>query len=273
MKEKGQIEIAFLVLVIIAIILAFNLPGKETTETKIAQVSKPVFKEKEESPSVPLSTSSESDTFTPSVTTSDTTPPRRFNSEPTGDLPCGTLKTFISLETDEKAICRYSAVSGMSYNSMRHIFSNTNAFSHSTLITTLTEGEEFNYYIKCADQSDNKNTDDFVISFKVKAPEDVTPPDRRNLEPIGVLPSGTTKTIISLSTDEPAYCRYSTKQGVSYNSMRRSFSRNKMKTYHTAKIKDLIDGKTYDYFVRCKDLKGNKNTNDVMIRFSVGTAP
>jgi lipoate-protein ligase A len=112
--------------------------------------------------------------------------------------------------------------------------------------------------------------DDFEISFKVKAPEDVTPPVRRGLNPTGVLAAGTTTTTISVWTNEPAYCRYSTEPETLYKSMRKRFYQNEKKTYHYLKIKDLEDGKTYDLFVRCKDLEGNANTGDVMIRFSVG---
>ena len=74
--------------------------------------------------------------------------------------------------------------------------------------------------------------------------------------------------------------------------MKKKFSRNEEKTYHTAEIssyeyhfdctdKDddddcktkvtepLKDGKTYSFFVRCKDLEDNVNTGDVKIYFSI----
>ena len=200
----------------------------------------------------------------------DTTSPERFNPSPEGDLPAQTRKITLSLETDEIATCKYATVSGIYYEYIQHTFSNTNATSHSTLITTLSEGQDYKYYVRCIDEQGNKNMDDFEISFRVKAPEDLTPPVRRGLNPTGVLAAGTTTTTISVWTDEPAYCRYSTEQETLYKSMRKYFSRNKKKTYHYAKIKGLEDGKTYDFFVRCKDLEGNTNAGDVMIRFSVG---
>lgn len=200
----------------------------------------------------------------------DITPPHRFNPSPEGDLPAQTRKITLSLETDEIATCKYATVSGIYYEYIQHTFSNTNTTSHSTLITTLSEGQDYQYYVRCIDKQGNKNLDDFVISFGVKAPEDTTPPERRGLMPEGVLPAGTTKVQIYLWTNEPAYCRYSTEQGLSYKSMRKSFSRNETKTFHTAKIKNLEDGKIYDFFVRCKDLEGNTNTGDVLIRFEVG---
>lgn len=208
----------------------------------------------------------------PTTPTQDNTPPYCFDASPAKDaeLSFSTKQTTISLKTDEKASCRYSTVSGMSYDSMNRVFSNTNAFSHSTLVTGLSEGQEYKYYIKCADEHGNKNTNDFVISFEVEEPEDVIPPERRGPFPAGdVLSAGTKEITISIWTDEPATCRYSTEQGTSYSSMRKTFSRDEAKTHHTAVIKGLEDGQAYGYFVRCKDLEGNVNTGDVMIHFSV----
>jgi hypothetical protein len=53
---------------------------------------------------------------------------------------------------------------------------------------------------------------------------DTTPPVRSNGQPTGNLPAGTTQTIISLTTNENANCRYSTTSGVSYPSMTNTFS-------------------------------------------------
>lgn len=269
MKSKGQIEVVILFLILIGIILftKFSKPQKETEEP--GPVPKSVF-EKETTISSPVEKLPvEEPPIVQLLPPPDATSPFRSNPAPTKDLPVETRKTMISLETDEKAICRYGDVSGLSYDSMRNIFSDTNAFSHSTLVTGLSEGGEYKYYVKCADEHSNKNNDDFIISFKVKLPEDLTPPERRNLEPIATLPAGTTKTIISVSTNEPASCRYSFTQGNDYRSMKYSFSANKTKTWHTANVKDLGNGMAYEYFVRCKDLAGNVNMGDAMISFSV----
>jgi hypothetical protein len=203
----------------------------------------------------------------------DNTPPYCYDASPTEDdedLPFSTKQTTISLKTDEQAVCRYSTVSGMSYDAMNRIFSNTDALFHSTLVTGLSEGQEYEYYVKCVDEKGNKNTNDFVISFKVESPEDVTPPKRIGYYPTGDSFSAETEEItMSVWTDEPATCRYSTEQGTSYKSMKKTFSRDEAKTHHTATIKDLESGRTYEYFVRCKDLEDNVNTGDIMIYFSV----
>ncbi len=198
----------------------------------------------------------------------DNNPPYRFAGSPTEDMPYYTKKTLISLKTDEKAICRYGLVSGLSHDSMNRIFSDTDSTFHSTEVTGLSEDTEYTYYIKCVDDYGNKNTDDFIISFEVEAPEDTTAPVRTILYPDRDLYYGTTETQLSVLTNEPAYCRYATEQGVSYGSMRKRFSREEA-NIHVATITGLENGVYYSFFVRCKDMEGNENTGDIMIYFRV----
>lgn len=266
-SQKGQIQVVLFILVIIAAVVLFFVffkpTEKETPEA--GSPSKPVFQEE----SVISSPEEEETQFSPNPV-SDYDAPYRFNSQPSGDLPVATRATFISLETDEKAICRYSDVSGMSYYSMNHVFSNTNSTFHSTQVTGFNEGKGYIYYIKCVDEYGNVNIDDFYVYFSVKEPDDFTSPVRSNQYPTGdVLPAGTTQTTIGISTNESASCRYDTKQGISYNSMSKSLADDGTKKYHTAKITGLSSGNSYNYFVRCKDLKGNVNTGDVMIYFTI----
>ena len=265
-KEKGQIQVVLFILVIIAAVVLFFVFSKPTKEEtpEAGSPSKPVFQEE-----AVISSPEEGEIpYSPSPV-SDYDAPYRFNGQPSGGLPAATRATFISLETDEKAICRYSDVSGMGYDAMK-VFSDTNSTSHSTQVTGLDEGEGYVYYIKCADEYGNANTDDLVVYFFVKEPDDFTPPVRSNQYPTGdVLPAGTTQTTIGISTNEPASCRYDTKQGTSYNSMKKSLTDDGTKKYHTAKITGLSLGNSYNYFVRCKDLNGNVNTGDVMISFSI----
>jgi hypothetical protein len=203
----------------------------------------------------------------------DTNPPSRFDPYPDDeDLSADTRKVTISLKTDETAFCRYSNISGMSYDSMS-AFTNTNATFHSTEVTGLSEGRSYEYYVRCADSLQNKNTNDFVISFNVEAPEDLTPPERFDLYPTGdTFIASTTEVTMSLRTSEPAYCKYDTDNSLAYNSMGRSFGyMTGMGTqYLIAKVTGLTAGQAYSYFVRCKDYEGNANTGGVKIYFSIG---
>jgi len=97
----------------------------------------------------------------------DTIPPDRSIGAPSGILAAGTTQTTISLLTDESSTCRYSMTPGISYDSMTNTFFITGGASHSQLITGLTNGGNYNYYVRCSDTSGNFNTNDYIISFSI----------------------------------------------------------------------------------------------------------
>ena len=211
--------------------------------------------------------------LTPGSSVSDAVPPSRFSPSPTTDLPVETRRTTISLKTDEKAVCRYSATAGVSYDAMSDNFSSANSVTHSTEVTGLSEGTSYNYYVKCVDGSGNKNTNDLTISFKVAAPIDNTPPVRSNPSHTGnVLFYTTTSVVISIATNEPATCHYSTVAGTSYGSMSGSFSHyDQTKKFHVKELTGLQMGKSYGFYVKCSDTAGNVNTGDMLISFSIAS--
>jgi hypothetical protein len=98
---------------------------------------------------------------------SDTTPPVISNGQPTGALPAGTTQTTLSATTNENANCRYATTAGIAYASMPNAFSTTGALAHSTLVTGLTNGQSYTYYVRCSDTFGNANTSDYLISFGV----------------------------------------------------------------------------------------------------------
>ena len=104
----------------------------------------------------------------------DTTPPTRSSGLPTGALSSGTTQTSISLNTNEAATCRYSTASGVSYPSMTSTFSTTGGTSHSTTVSGLSDGNTYNYYVRCQDTLGNANTNDYTITFSVAAGGDTT---------------------------------------------------------------------------------------------------
>ena len=146
----------------------------------------------------------------------DTTPPTRSNGQPSGTLPAGTTQTPLSLSTNENATCRYATSAGVVYASMTNTFTTTGGTSQSTVVSGLSNGNNYTYYVRCIDAATNANPDDFAIAFSVAnpPPPDTTPPTRSNGQPSGTLPAGTTQTTLSLSTNESATCRYATSAGV-----------------------------------------------------------
>ncbi len=98
---------------------------------------------------------------------SDNTPPTRLDGSPTGELPSGTTQTNLSISTNETASCRYSTTAGTSFDLMTDLIATDDGLIHSINFTGLSDGNAYNYYIRCRDNADNINTDDYSISFSV----------------------------------------------------------------------------------------------------------
>jgi Concanavalin A-like lectin/glucanases superfamily/Domain of unknown function (DUF1929)/Bacterial Ig domain/Glyoxal oxidase N-terminus/Fibronectin type III domain len=197
----------------------------------------------------------------------DTTPPVRSNGAPSGTLVAGTAQTVLSLTTSENTICRYATTAGVAYASMPNTFSTTGGTAHSTTVSGLTNGSSYSFYVRCQDTAANANPDDFTISFSV-APTDTAPPTRTNGAPTGILPAGTTQTVLSLTTNENATCRYATTAGVAYGSMSNTFATTGGMT-HSTTVSGLTNGAGYSFYVRCQDTASNANPDDFTISFAV----
>ena len=104
------------------------------------------------------------------------------------------------------------------------------------------------------------------IEFSVDSA--TAPPVRSNGQPSGTLPQGTTQATLALDTNETAECRYSTLSGIGFAAMTNVFASTNA-TAHSTNVSGLLDGNTYDYFVRCQDTDANPNTNDYPISFTI----
>jgi hypothetical protein len=89
-----------------------------------------------------------------------------------------------------------------------------------------------------------------------------------NSKPTGRLPAGTKQTTIAVSTSEPATCRFAFRAGVTFPYMTNNFQTVDGLS-HTTMNRELNNGDTYTYFVRCMDKAGNENLEDLRITFSV----
>lgn len=118
---------------------------------------------------------------------------------------------------------------------------------------------------QCKDNAGNITTVSSNIMF------DSSPPIRFNGKPTGIIPSGVAKATISFATNEPAICRYSLALGTDYEAMQetRAFSKD-FAIAHSLDVFPLENG-LFSYVVRCKDALGNKNMDDFLITFRVGT--
>lgn len=96
----------------------------------------------------------------------DFTPPIISNGQPSGELSEGTRSVVMSVDTNEDAVCRYSDQAGQGFFSMTR-FTETGERFHSSEITGLEDGEEYDFYVKCRDDARNINPNDYEISFSV----------------------------------------------------------------------------------------------------------
>ena len=98
------------------------------------------------------------------------------------------------------------------------------------------------------------------------------PPIRSTSQPTINLPSGTTQTTISLTTNEAAVCRYDLTAGVTYAAMANPFASTGTTT-HTTTVSGLSDGGSWAYHIRCQDQAGNANPDDFVITVTVAHPP
>ncbi len=139
----------------------------------------------------------------------------------------------------------------------------------------LSSSTVYSYNITAYDAAGNVSGQSSVVSATTMTVPDITPPIISNSSPTGVLDIGTTQTIMSVTTNENATCRWSTVAGVDYGSMANGFSTTGS-VIHSTNIFGLADGQSYTRYIRCQDTAGNANTSDYIISFSVAsdtTAP
>ncbi|MDP3899712.1 MAG: LamG-like jellyroll fold domain-containing protein [bacterium] len=208
-----------------------------------------------------------------SVTTqtpADTTAPSRSGGSPSGTLTVGTTSATLALTTSENATCRYGTVANTAYVNLAGVFTTTGGTSHSTGVSGLVDNTTYTYYVRCQDGAGNSNTTDYVIQFSVGS--DTTAPMLSDGSPTGILPAGRTSTTISLSTNEPATCRYSGVAGTAYASLTNTFTTTG-NTSHSTTVSGLTNGSTARYYVRCQDTVGNTTASDYTITVQVAAPP
>lgn len=97
----------------------------------------------------------------------DTSAPLRSKGLPQEILPLDTAFITLSLVTNERAVCKYSAVQNTSYASMTDVFSLTGGGLHSTVTPRSANKATYVYYVRCQDAAGNVNADDYPIVFSV----------------------------------------------------------------------------------------------------------
>jgi hypothetical protein len=124
-----------------------------------------------------------------------------------------------------------------------------------------------------ADVAGNSLSHDRLWTFTTGDASDSTPPLVSNGRPSGTLSPGTTSAVMSVTTDEPAICKWDA-SSVSYAAMASSFA-NTGGLSHDTMVSGLVDGQSYTFHVRCVDGAGNAMSSSYEIAFSVadGASP
>ena len=97
------------------------------------------------------------------------------NGLPSGTIPSNISGVLLSLNTDVFATCRYATSTGVAYDTMTNnfTFDSLHLFHTATVLSTITNGTTYNYYVRCVDFAGNKNPTDYVISFTAGNPTGV----------------------------------------------------------------------------------------------------
>jgi len=142
--------------------------------------------------------------------------------------------------------------------------------SESIVVNGLASDTTYYFAIKTADEVPNWSGISNIDSATTLEQNDTDqePPVLSNGVPTDILAEGTTAVSIALNTNEPALCKYSLNENTEYDHMENDFL-NTGATYHSTVVRDLSNGNTYIYSVRCQDLEGNANIDDFIITFTV----
>ena len=97
---------------------------------------------------------------------------------------------------------------------------------------------------------------------------DLVAPVISSPKPTAPLPANTRQTTVSVTTNEPSSCRFAYREGTMYPSMTGVFESTDGLS-HSILNRELNNGDSYTYFVRCMDRAGNENLEDFRLSFSV----
>lgn len=142
--------------------------------------------------------------------TPDTTPPVRSAGTPSGEQASGTTSAEMTITTSETATCKYDTNPDTAYDAMSHTFENTNSTAHSTTISGLSDGNSYEYYVRCEDAASNENDSDYTISFSIEE-EIVDDDDDEDDQQQGSIVTGSrvsifNKTNINLNNEKQKEC-------------------------------------------------------------------
>ncbi len=193
----------------------------------------------------------------------DTIPPQVSITNPPNNATVSSTITISASSTDNVAVAGVQfQIDGTNLGS--EITATSGATIYSTTWNTASSSDGTHVITAIAyDTSNNTSTASTTVTV------DNNPPVRSNGSPSGTIPLNTTSTIISLTTDKNATCKYATSSNIAYAAMGTSFMTTGG-TSQSSTVSGLVNNTSYTYYVRCEDVAGNVNTTDYPITFLVG---
>ena len=213
----------------------------------------------------------------------------------------GCIAPFTAIEfgvsLDEGARCKIDPLVKQSFDEMIYFMDRSSTsklnhtsgvmkFSSSELLESqeeivLSNGGEYDFYIRCRDANGNMNDANFLVSFCIDEGPDTWDPEIVSTDIPNGMPIGFNISSLDMNVyiNEPANCKWS-KLDRSYRDMVNNMTcetnivdQNADTTYTcTTTLDGLKDRVDNDFFFRCKDLAGNTNENSYKFTL-VGTEP
>ena len=141
------------------------------------------------------------------------------------------------------------------------------SYQNNGMVIITTNGPLMNIY---SSESPNVTLRPKLIVNYTENSLDINPPVRSNGEPKRTLRAGTSQITLSLNTNKNSICRYSANPGLNYSEQNSFLITGGTNHHHN--ISGLANGTSYTYYVRCKDINNNENSDDYPISFSVASS-
>ncbi|MDP3917035.1 MAG: hypothetical protein Q8Q42_01990 [Nanoarchaeota archaeon] len=207
----------------------------------------------------------------------------------------------LSINTNEYAQCKYALENSVKYDEMSQFFGDSDYTMNHTItfsmpgilaeneILSITNGGNYQVFVKCQDGNGNKNEADYYAKFAIEPGPDFTAPviEITGIDNGAYMPSGINKTGFVMYVNEPSTCRWSDLDE-EFESMNNMFacSNSVFPTsslyYGLYECNTLLtgieDSRDNNYYFRCEDQpnkpKEDRNVNAESYAFKLkGTGP
>jgi len=208
----------------------------------------------------------------------------------------------LGIATNEPSICKFALNSSVDFNAMPHDFGDSlYLYNHSIIFSLpselaeeqalkLTNGGNYQLFVRCQDANGNANDKDYYIRFGIKPGPDLTPPkiEITSIANNGFVPFNSSSTSLIAYTNEPSECRWDATD-TDFENMQNNFVCS-TKGFNTKSIyyglydcstilEGIKDNQVNNYYFRCKDQPNEKdnskrNINTESYKYTlIGTLP